>query len=36
MDKMKDLKAEFDYSEYGGAPILHLRERWSNARFFQR
>lgn len=25
MDKMKDLKAEFDYSEYGGAPILGIK-----------
>lgn len=25
MDKMKGLKAEFDYSEYGGAPILGIK-----------
>lgn len=25
IDKMKDLKKEFDYSEYGGAPILGVR-----------
>ncbi len=25
MDKMKDLKGEFDYTEYGGAPILGVK-----------
>lgn len=25
LDKMKDLKKEFDYSEYGGAPILGVK-----------
>ncbi len=25
MNKMKELKSEFDYSEYGGAPILGIR-----------
>ena len=25
LDKLKELKKEFDYSEYGGAPILGIR-----------
>ena len=25
LDKMKELKKEFDYSEYGGAPILGVK-----------
>ena len=27
-DKMMELKEEFDYSEYGGAPILGVRDPW--------
>ena len=26
VDKLKELKKEFDYSEYGGAPILGIRK----------
>ena len=34
--KMKELKSEFDYSEYGGAPILGVKGApRENARFFQ-